>query len=298
MLTGTVPFTGESPVDVMIKQVNEAVPPMRKVVSDAEITDEAERLILKALAKEPERRHQTMEEFHRDLQKCYGQVRFRRTVKTPTLAAQTGPTIQLTKRKKQPGAIPSQMVSGSSSSSPLGISLDDPQRITPTRPPILLTKRKVKSAGDPVTPPGGTPASATPPAPPAQPANDRRRATVTGELLTSTSLGQGRRDGPGPADAASSAPPAEVGAPRKRTTLPMGLTEPGESVGDGRDSGARDGVPEPSGDGVPWHHEQAEAPSAASRFGPSGDGSDEILVSTHTGVGARGGARRDGGGRG
>ena len=58
MLTGVVPFTGETPVDVMLKLVSEAVVPPRKRAPGIEITDEAEALIMKALSKDPRRRHQ------------------------------------------------------------------------------------------------------------------------------------------------------------------------------------------------------------------------------------------------
>lgn len=171
MLTGTVPFLGDTPVEVMMKQVNERVPPMHQVAPDAEITEEAERMILKALAKEPDHRHQSMEEFHRDLQKCYGQLRFRRMIKTPTTASgaidapdlsalntPTPPatTIPLTKKKKaaQPGAVPTAI-------RPSGIisveietlpGAERPRLTTPKLPglplnaaaPILLTKKKVR----------------------------------------------------------------------------------------------------------------------------------------------------------
>lgn len=127
MLTGSVPFTGEAPVDVMIKQVNEPVPPPRDVAPDAEITDEAERLILKALSKDPDLRQQTMEEFHRDLQRCYGQVRFRRIVSVPlpqTPPATMRPPIPLTRKKASQRPTPA-----------LGTSAAG-------RAPILLTKKK------------------------------------------------------------------------------------------------------------------------------------------------------------
>jgi serine/threonine protein kinase len=87
MLTGTVPFRGDEAIDVMLKQVNAPVPPMSEVAPKAEITSEAERLILKALSKDPDLRQQSMEEFHRELQRCYGQLRFRRTLQTPGAGA-------------------------------------------------------------------------------------------------------------------------------------------------------------------------------------------------------------------
>jgi eukaryotic-like serine/threonine-protein kinase len=78
MLTGKVPFDGESAVDIMFKQVHDPVPSLRLRCPEAELTPEAERAILKALEKDPNRRYQTMAEFHADLQRCYGSVRFRR----------------------------------------------------------------------------------------------------------------------------------------------------------------------------------------------------------------------------
>ncbi len=78
MLTGTIPFAGETAVDVMLKVVSEPVTPPRERAPGAEITPEAEHLIMKALAKDPLRRHQSMEELHEELQRCYGSVRYRR----------------------------------------------------------------------------------------------------------------------------------------------------------------------------------------------------------------------------
>ncbi len=127
---------------------------MRKVAPDAEITDEAERMILKALAKDPEQRQQSMEEFHRDLQKCYGQLRFRRTLRTPTTMSAAGPqtaaTIPLINKKKKkqqqqpPGA---GSAAGEAESLNLGARVRPPTPPLPglplnARSPILLTKKK------------------------------------------------------------------------------------------------------------------------------------------------------------
>jgi serine/threonine protein kinase len=79
MLTGVVPFSGATAMDVMLKVVSEAVLPPRQRAPSAEITAEAEKLIMKALAKDPERRYQSMEELVEELQSCYGAVRYRRS---------------------------------------------------------------------------------------------------------------------------------------------------------------------------------------------------------------------------
>src|SRR6185436_11519797 len=78
MLTGTVPFDGETAVQIMVKQVSEPVQPPSERNPRVEITPEAERVIMKALAKKPDKRYQTMDELNAELHRCYGQVRFRR----------------------------------------------------------------------------------------------------------------------------------------------------------------------------------------------------------------------------
>jgi serine/threonine protein kinase len=80
MLTGTVPFDAETATQIMIKQVSEPLQPPSERNPRVEITPEAERVIMKALAKKPERRYQSMEELNADLHRCYGHVRFRRPV--------------------------------------------------------------------------------------------------------------------------------------------------------------------------------------------------------------------------
>ncbi len=80
MLTGTVPFEGDDPTEIMIKHVRQPIPRARERCPEAEITSEAERTIERALAKRPEDRYQNMAELHRDLERCYGSVKFRRTL--------------------------------------------------------------------------------------------------------------------------------------------------------------------------------------------------------------------------
>jgi len=102
MLTGTVPFAGETAVDVMLKVVSEPVVPPRTRAPGIEITAEAEQLIMKALAKDPRLRQQSMEELFDELQRCYGSVRYRRSL--DVRSAPEGP-IPL-QRVKRPGSGP------------------------------------------------------------------------------------------------------------------------------------------------------------------------------------------------
>jgi serine/threonine protein kinase len=159
MLTGTVPFTGGTPVDVMLRLVSEAVVPPRKKAPKLEITDEAERLIMKALSKDPRRRQQSMEELVRELQQCYGSVRYRRAMQAPPQD----------KEITRPGPIPLQKVkrpntdpAGSVTTPPGTFALRPNPASTPPSPPpgiswgnqpILLTKRKERSSKDAPAPP-------------------------------------------------------------------------------------------------------------------------------------------------
>jgi serine/threonine-protein kinase len=78
MLVGHVPFEAEAAADVMHQQIHSPPVPPRKARPDNEITDAAERLILKALSKKPDDRQQSMDELRLELQSCYGSVAYRR----------------------------------------------------------------------------------------------------------------------------------------------------------------------------------------------------------------------------
>jgi eukaryotic-like serine/threonine-protein kinase len=142
MLTGTVPFTGETPVDVMLKVVSMPVVPPRERAPQIEITPEAEHLIMKALAKDPRQRHQTMEDFYDELQRCYGSVRYRRSVEgVPAGDARVTGPIPLQKVKPRGwDSVPTGMT-------PAGIpelrhDANSPAAGHVAAQPILLTRRK------------------------------------------------------------------------------------------------------------------------------------------------------------
>ncbi|HEX3698589.1 MAG TPA: serine/threonine-protein kinase [Polyangia bacterium] len=162
MLTGTVPFIGETPVDVMMKVVSQPVIPPRERGVDNEITEEAEQLIMRALAKDPNQRQQSMEELYDELQRCYGSVRYRRSLETPPPWVRNQPTPIQLQKVKRPG-------NRAATSGEIGSLEQTPPERTPivvprTGPePILLTRRKDRkrtlpleieiSAGAPVATP-------------------------------------------------------------------------------------------------------------------------------------------------
>jgi beta-lactam-binding protein with PASTA domain/tRNA A-37 threonylcarbamoyl transferase component Bud32 len=65
MLTGKVPFTGDSAIEIAMKHLNEVPRPPSKI--RPEIPEELDQVVLRALAKAPEDRYQTAEEFAEDL---------------------------------------------------------------------------------------------------------------------------------------------------------------------------------------------------------------------------------------
>ncbi len=65
MVTGQVPFNGESPVSVAMKHVQEQVIPPSQLIED--IPEPLERIILKAMEKDPARRYRNAREFLDDL---------------------------------------------------------------------------------------------------------------------------------------------------------------------------------------------------------------------------------------
>jgi len=99
MLVGHVPFEAEAAADVMQQQIHAPPVPPRLARPDAEITDAAERLILKALSKRPEDRQQDMDALRAELQRCYGSVAYRRDAQRIGVEPSPAPdTAEWTKR--------------------------------------------------------------------------------------------------------------------------------------------------------------------------------------------------------
>jgi serine/threonine protein kinase len=160
MLTGTVPFEGDEPTEVMLKHLREPLTPPRLRCPQAEITAEAEHTVMKAMAKRPAERYQSMVELHAALERCYGSVRFRRSVAVlpPGTAVEAlRRPIPLTHLKKKAGEPEGEQ--RSAPSDPVPGALMDPG----SSQPLQLTRRK---SGKHKTLPFGMPmlqADATPP---------------------------------------------------------------------------------------------------------------------------------------
>ncbi len=69
MLTGRVPFNGETTVAIAIKQIQEEMPSPREFVSEIPVS--VEKIVLKCTQKSPDRRYQSMSELIEDLRHSY-----------------------------------------------------------------------------------------------------------------------------------------------------------------------------------------------------------------------------------
>ena len=91
MLTGKLPFEASTPMEMMLAHCSKPVPPLRERNPNAEVTDAAEALIARALAKNPDERHADMREFLDELQGCYGDENFLRNVEQQKRASEAQP---------------------------------------------------------------------------------------------------------------------------------------------------------------------------------------------------------------
>ncbi len=66
-LTGKLPLLGKTMVDTMSKHISEPPPPFNEARPDLYIPERLEAVIMRALAKDPEQRHQTMDDLAKDL---------------------------------------------------------------------------------------------------------------------------------------------------------------------------------------------------------------------------------------
>ncbi len=69
MLTGRVPFNGETTVAIAIKQIQEEMPSPREYVDDIPVS--VEQIVLKCTQKSPDRRYQNMSDLIEDLKKSF-----------------------------------------------------------------------------------------------------------------------------------------------------------------------------------------------------------------------------------
>jgi serine/threonine-protein kinase len=128
MLTGKVPFTGDSAIEIAMKHVTELPTPPSQLRS--EIPPELDQIVLRSLAKQPEDRYQTAEEFIEDLERVEAGLPISRataTSATALLAPVPGDATEV-------------------------LSADGPTRVVPPPPPPTAPRQPV-----PPYPPPGSP---------------------------------------------------------------------------------------------------------------------------------------------
>jgi serine/threonine-protein kinase len=87
MLCGRPPFEAPQSSEVLQMHINKKPPSPREFAPHREITESAERVILRAMQKDPNKRYQTMADFRRDVEASYGSVAFRRFGGAPGVPA-------------------------------------------------------------------------------------------------------------------------------------------------------------------------------------------------------------------
>ena len=98
MLTGKVPFTGDSAIEIAMKHVNELPKPPSKL--RPEIPPELDQVVLRSLAKDPADRYQTADEFIEDLERVESGLPISRA----TAAGRDGTARRGGGRRGDPGA--------------------------------------------------------------------------------------------------------------------------------------------------------------------------------------------------
>lgn len=102
MLCGETPFNGESPMEIALSHISDAPPSPRS--KNADIPPGVERELLKALAKEPEKRHRSALAFIRAVRKCYGLTIQEMPVAAPPVEAPPAAPVVIDPPKARPTA--------------------------------------------------------------------------------------------------------------------------------------------------------------------------------------------------
>jgi eukaryotic-like serine/threonine-protein kinase len=128
MLTGKVPFTGDSAIEIAMKHLNDAPKPPSK--TRPEIPDELDQVVLRALAKNPEDRYQSAEEFSEDLHRVEAGLPLAPETAEAATALLTGVTVPLAAGDGSS----TEVLSGTAVTRPQGVPPQAPRRPPPYGP--------------------------------------------------------------------------------------------------------------------------------------------------------------------
>ena len=110
LVTGRKPYTGDTPVGIMLKQVNEPLPRPTQFVPD--LPEGLEQVLLKALEKRPEDRYQSMSEFTSALESLSGGQTLAAGLKVED--AQAGKTVLASAGTGQADSLAAMLAAGAS----------------------------------------------------------------------------------------------------------------------------------------------------------------------------------------
>ncbi len=89
LLTGQAPYQAETPLAIVLKHLNEPLPPPRTI--NAQVPEPFERIVLKAMAKDPDQRFQTAAEMDKALRQALKEIeQSPKTTPVPAPFTQTG----------------------------------------------------------------------------------------------------------------------------------------------------------------------------------------------------------------
>ncbi len=161
MLTGTVPFTGSTPVEVIAKHLTDTPVPPSKLRPEFNIPRPIEEVVLKAMSKKRELRYSSAQEFSEALENALKEAEFQADLERVLQEAeQSGPIpVAIPASSQQNGPIPVATPAGSQQSGPIPVatpkshspvevaakplSLDKPS--FPTSDPSLAPSEKNKA---------------------------------------------------------------------------------------------------------------------------------------------------------
>ncbi|MDA3864762.1 MAG: serine/threonine-protein kinase [Deltaproteobacteria bacterium] len=86
MLTGTIPYSGESPSEIFHQAINSPPPEINKLFPKLKFNKQVVHVIKKSLAKKPEKRFQNIDELMEYLRNCFGKTFYSRDI--PKVLAQ------------------------------------------------------------------------------------------------------------------------------------------------------------------------------------------------------------------
>jgi eukaryotic-like serine/threonine-protein kinase len=138
LLTGRVPFTGDSPVEIAMKHLSETPPPPS--AKRPEIPRELDLVVTRALAKDPAHRYQTAEEMDLDLDRVARGLGVTNRTEEAATSILTAPTTMPTTISRPPA--PAQERPGAPAPAPVYYEYDEPPRrrrpLWPWLLPLLL----------------------------------------------------------------------------------------------------------------------------------------------------------------